>query len=245
MAQKFVILLSICLVLFSCKKNTTASCNLTSFPSTVGNSWTYKQTIQIDYDNLRDTVLYDTIHLEVIKDTIFNGRSMQKIECYSNKNPYKSYSICVNENSSFTQYMSEPGLISEVLRIKQQPISDNEPFFNDNKILIPNYDIFTILKFNEANWIYVDNSMVKIEKGIEGEEDITTPLGSFKCCKFKLNYLRKFFPYSVDIVEYFSDKGLMKKIKNSFNVDFTDNSGNPLDTGDSYNTIELIDYTIN
>lgn len=245
MKQKFIILLSVCAMLFSCKKNTTTGCNLTSFPSAVGNSWTYKQTTQMDYDNLRDTVFYDTIHVEVVKDTIYNGKTMQKIECFSNKNPYKSYSICINENSSFTQYMSEPGFVSEVFRIKHPSFSYVELLFNDNKILIPNYDIFTILKFNANSWTYVDNASVKIEKENVGEENITTPLGSFQCCKYKLNYLRKFFPQSIEIIEYFSDKGLIKKTKNSFNVDFTDNAGNPLDTGDSYNTIELIDYTIN
>ena len=57
--------------------------------------------------------------------------------------------------------------------------------------------------------------------------------------------MRKFFPQSIQITEYFSNKGLIKKIIDITNTEFTDNAGNFIDTGDSYNTIELIDYTIN
>jgi hypothetical protein len=244
MKQKFVFLLFVCAMLFSCKKNTTTGCNLTSFPAAVGNSWTYIQTTQLDYDNIRDTVLYDTIHLEVIKDTIYKGKTMQKIVCYSNKNPYKSYSVCINENSSFMQYMSEPGFISEIFRTMQHSTPKNN-LFDDTKISTPDSSLNTILNFNGDKWVYIENDLVKIEKESIGEESISVPKGEFQCCKYKFNYLRKFFPQSIDIIEYFSDKGLIKKITNSFNVDFTDNAGNPTDTGDSYITIELIDYTIN
>ncbi len=247
MKQKYIFLFFIVALLFACKKNNSVinNCNLTSFPSKTGNSWVYMQTTNIDYDNLRDTVLYDTIYLNTIKDTTFNGKTMQKFECYSSKNPYRSYAVCINEASSFTQYLSEPGFISEVFRTKNQSLNYYQPFNDGAKTTTVSYDTVTILNFSADTWKYVENSMVKIEKENTGSENIMTPKGNFNCCKYKLNYSRKFFPNGIEITEYFSDKGLIKKTRNILNADFTDAAGNVIDSGSSYNTIELIDYTIN
>ncbi len=243
MSKKFAVLSFVSLLLFSCKKSTTANCNLTSFPSKAGNSWTYVQTILSDYNTIRDTTTYDTIHLSVVKDTIYDGKTMQKIECYSNKNPYRSFALCINENSSFVQYISEPGFISQLLRVRK-PASYEDGILELGKIAEPDSTISVILSFNTDNWIYRENDLVKIEKKNLGEATITTPKGTFQCCKYQLNYLRKFFPQSIETTEFFSQKGLVRKINNSFNVDFTDGSGNLIDTGNRYESIELTDYTL-
>ncbi|MBK9330325.1 MAG: hypothetical protein IPM95_13730 [Sphingobacteriales bacterium] len=126
----------------------------------------------------------------------------------------------------------------------EKPASYEDGILELGKIAEPDSTISVILSFNTDNWIYRENDLVKIEKKNLGEATITTPKGTFQCCKYQLNYLRKFFPQSIETTEFFSQKGLVRKINNSFNVDFTDGSGNLIDTGNRYESIELTDYTL-
>lgn len=241
--NSFFLLVLISALLFSCKKERSpnASCTLNQFPLKVGNYWNYKFALHIHLYSDSDIYVYDTVHVIVLKDTMYLGRTLKKIIFYSNTSSFIGYSLSVNDADAFRTYLSEPSSnILFKMNHNNTPLSSPSIF----SPMILDSVVSEILSYTSDSWTYRDGDVFKIDKEYQNSEQVITPKGNFNCCVFKWNYVRSNLGVMPLIKEYFSNEGLVKKTEQMINADFTDMDGNYIGTGDRMASYELIDYSL-
>lgn len=255
----------------SCMEKTDISLNqLSDYPVSVGNYWIYNRTIIIKYyDSINstqitdiDTIIYSS-KVFIEKDTLMNDTiTVQKLVTQELESDNKSTQYIYSSNKGLQCYAYTGGLMCSpknaniyihpfsLLPINKTYNSNNSNNFNNIIYETPPTLIIKYPLNSESKWTYREPSgcfNMQIDREVIGIKLIQTQAGKFECFEVKWDYLDNEIFNGFSIVDYISNKGLVKRVITNNKVTITTYTGEPISgkTVQITQTIELKEVGIN
>ncbi len=239
--------------MISCdKKENEITPKVDSYPMTVGTEWIYdRQVIMkkyesdtsdkiIDIDTViftikvwidKDTVLNDTMNVKAFKsrENDYNWTSNQYkfIDSVGLKNYAYSNSGGANVFAKKSGYLKSSFDLNFYMSLDNGVLTSDEIIFED----LPTLDIKLPLD-NNSSWTYRQPSetrSLQIYKEVIGAETLTLFGQNFACYKVSWNYLYDPVFNGIEITDWISEKGLVKRLTIHDRVTLTTQEGEPID----------------
>jgi hypothetical protein len=251
--KQILILITLVSIYISCdKKENDIVPNVDTYPMTVGTVWTYdRQVIIKKYESETSNNIVDidtinfTVKVWIEKDTILNDTMSVKVfKSRENDNNWTSNQFKYLDIEGLRNYgYSNPGganvfakkssLIKYGLSADLYKTVDNGILTSDDIIFEdkPTLDIKLPLGDN-SSWTYrkpSDTRILQINKCVIGNETLKLLGGSFACYKVAWEYLNVPVFDGVEITDWISNKGLIKRETIHDRVTLTTQDGEPID----------------
>lgn len=251
------------LIIISCdNKEVNLTPNVDNYPMTVGTEWTYdRQVIIKKYESETSENIIDvdtvnfTVKVWIDKDTIFND-TMNVTVFKSRENDYNwtsnQYKYLDNEGLKNYAYSNAGANVfakkSNHLKtsfdfnlnmaIVDSGLTSDEIIFEDK----PTLDIKLPLGDN-SSWTYrypFETRTLQIDKEVIGTETLNLIGQDFACYKISWNYLNDSSFDGIEITDWISDKGLIKRLTFHDRITLVSQDGEPLIDGNVQMTETLI-----
>lgn len=231
-----ILFLFFLLAIVSCEsKKIEINPKVDSYPMAVGTEWTYDREIIIkkyesessdkiidtDIYNFtvkvwidKDTLLKDTMNVMIFKTQENNNWTLKEFKFIDNEG-LKTYAYTISGNtdilpkkkvtskSSYILYFN--WLLNNEINIYDEIIFEEQPVLD---IKLPLY--------NNSSWTYRHpsgtNTFFYIDKEVIGTERLNLIGENFDCFKVYWNYLNNTVSNEINITDWISDKGLIKRI---------------------------------
>jgi hypothetical protein len=257
MTQKYLIGLTLIIVvaLLSCGKDkekpSTTQPTAFEYPLNEGNTWNYHRTVIIEYFNVldsntitgRDTIESDYLIqneiIEVLNDSITAYRlkstnltsgvisleycknNSQGLYCYAYELNDGAEPFAKNINDQILLYNFDNPIITNLLGNKES-MTDTLIFENPPAKII----LYPII-YNQK-WTLRTNNVMTVYKEIIGNENITINQVNHNCYKIKYSYSSSIGD-NIDLVDYISVVGLVRRSVFVSNIIMTDVNGDTTD----------------
>lgn len=227
------ILLLLAIVSCDSKKNE-INPEVDSYPMTIGTEWTYDRQIIIKKyesdtsDNIIDTEIYNfTVNVWIDKDTLLKDTmNVIILEAQDDDNDWTQKSYRFIDNEGLKTYAYSPR--GAIVFAKKKGTLKSSFLLNNNFLLVneisphdeiiyeeqPTLDIKLPLK-NNSSWIYRHSNrqeIPNIEKEVIGTERLNLAGEIFDCFKVYWYNLNLTETDGIEITDWISDKGLIKRI---------------------------------
>lgn len=257
--MKKVFLLFGLIALISCdKKLTDLNSLVTSYPMTIGTEWTYDRNVIVKKykpDTSETIISIDTFHFVVTvwidKDTILGTMHVKAFKCQEeNSNSISTqFNFIDNEGLKNYAYLNPGGPF--VFAKKSGHIKSAMPlnFVWDHSILAgggiiyesnPTLDIKLPLENNQL-WTFrkpTDARPLQIDKQVIGMETVNLINQNFTCYKIDWIYKYDLSFSGIKIMDWISDKGLIKRLTIGNGQLLVNDQGEP--TNDRFQAIEIL-----
>ena len=266
--KQILIAITLIVIFISCDENEENILpNVNTYPMTAGTEWSYdRQVIMKKYESEtfdkitdidtmdftvkvwidKDTVLNDTLHVKVFKsrenDYSWTSNQYKYLDneglrnyAYSNSggaNVFAKKNSSLKSAINFNYYMS----------LKSGILASDEIIFEDK----PTLDIKLPLDLT-SSWTYrlpSETRLLQIDKEVMGAESVTLFGQTFSCFKVSWNYLNDPVYDGINITDWISEKGLIKRLTVYDRVTFTNEYGEPLFYGQTIEILTLKDLKI-
>jgi hypothetical protein len=260
--RQTLILITLISILISCeKKENDILPNVDSYPMTVGTEWSYDRQVIIkkyESETSNNIVGVDTVNFTVKvwieKDTILNDTMNVKIfKSQENDNNWTSNQFKYLDNEGLRNYAYSNSGGANVFAKKSSSIKYglhtdfyktgvNEILTSDDIIFEdkPTLDIKLPLGDN-SSWTYrkpSETRKLQIDKSVVGNETLILNGKSYACYKVTWTYLNDPVFDGIEITDWISDKGLIKRETIHDRVTLTTQDGEPI--GGNVQTREIL-----
>lgn len=260
--RKILILITLISILTSCdKKENDILPNVDSYPMTVGTEWTYDRQVIIkkyESETSNDIIDIDTVNFTVKvwieKDTVLNDTMSVKIfKSQENDNNWTSNQFKYLDNEGLRNYAYSNSGGANVFAKKSSSLQFGlySDFYktNDNGILTSDDIIFEdkstldikLPLGDNSSWTYRQPSetrILQIDKSVVGNETLILIGKSFACYKVIWTYLNDPVFDGIEITDWISEEGLVKRETIHDRVTLTTQDGEPI--GGNVQTTEII-----
>lgn len=267
--RQILIIIPLIAIFISCNdKKDNITPTVDTYPMTVGTEWTYDRQVIfkkfesetsdkiIDIDTInftvkvwieKDTVLNDTMSVKVFKSRINDNNWISNQYKYLDNEGLKNYAYSNFRGANV--FAQKSSLLKYGLTIDFNKTLDNGILTSDDIIFedTPTLDIKLPLGDN-STWTYrkpSDARKLQIDKSVNGSETLTLLGQIFPCFKVSWNYLNDTIFDGINITDWISEKGLIKRLIIIDKTIYTNEHGEPLFYGQLIETLVLKDLKIN
>ena len=247
--MKKFFLLFVLIALISCdKKAIDLNPLVASYPMNIGTEWTYERQMIINkYESIKSDIIIktDTLHFAenvwIDKDTILNGTM--------NVTVFKSREVGYNITSTAYKFIDSEGLKTFAYSNAGGPtvFAKNYGYLKSASILNsmiehsnlaggeitfepkPTLDIKLPL-VNNLTWTYrypTDNKPWQMDKKVVGTENLNLIDQDFTCYKVEYVFKNDSAYYGLNITDWISDQGLIKRISMADRAQLLNENGDP------------------
>lgn len=262
--KKIIMILVLLLTIISCKKDEdNISLIINSYPMNIGTEWTYdRQLIIKKYDStiFHKTEEIDTINfitkISIVKDTILNDTmNVVVFKSQEENNNWTSNHYYYIDNEGLRNYAySNAGAIvfpkkneyqqftNLYLLVDKKSQTNGEIFFE----IPPTLNIKFPLETN-TSWTYrqpSESNKLQIDNEVIGSENLILFDQNFACLKVNYIYMNEPSYDGIDMTEWISDEGLIKRLTTIDSATVTNETGEPLYIAQISESLTLKDLKI-
>ncbi|MDY0076705.1 MAG: hypothetical protein RBR87_05450 [Bacteroidales bacterium] len=244
--KKFTLFLVLTLAIVSCDKkdDDKLTSGINSYPMNIGTEWVYNRQVIIEkYDSAisnkiaeidtinfitkvsidKDTILNDSMNVVLFKSQEDNSSWTSIHYYYMDKEGLRIYAysnagaVVFPKKSGCSQFINLYTLVDKRFRTNNEMYFEVPPTLNI-ELPLENNSVWTYRKPSES-------SKLQIDKEVVGSESLMLNERSFKCLKVK--YIYRYEPVfdGIDITDWISEEGLIKRLTTIDSVAVTDEPG--------------------
>ncbi len=263
--RKYLLILILMFAIISCKKNDDIlTIIISSYPMNIGTEWTYdRQIIVKKYDStyfakteeidtitfktkisiVEDTILNDTMNVSVFKSQEDNSDWTSNHYYYIDNDGLRNYAymnagaIVFPKKSPYQQFSNLE------IHVDNKSLTNGELFFETP----PTLNIKFPLEIN-TSWTYrepSESNNLQIDKEVVGSENLILFEQEFECLKVKYFYMNNPSFDGVNMTEWISNEGLIKRLTTIDSATVTNEIGEPLYTAQITELLTLKELNIN
>lgn len=263
--RKYLMILILIFVIISCKKNDNKlTLIINSYPMNIGTEWTYdRQIIVKKYDSssfykaekidtinfitkisiVKDTILNDTMNVTVFKSREENNNWTSNHYYYIDNNGLRNYAYMNAGAIVFPKKSAHPNFSNLEMIVDKIKLTNGELFIETP----PTLNIIFPLE-NNTSWTYREPSesdILQIDKKVVGSENLVLFEQTFECLKVEYTYLNNPNYDKINMTEWISNEGLIKRLTTIDSTTVTNEIGEPLYTAQINESLILKELNIN
>lgn len=225
--------------------------SVVGYPMRAGMKWTYdRQVIIKKFTSTSSSVIrdVDTLNSEVSvwveKDTVLNKKTLKVFKSKEEGMAYASAWFVLVEKKGLSIYASQnPGLNAFTHQGLTLKLATTRPSFSDT-ILVESSPALELKLplLPDSSWIYrypKSTDSLQIEKVVAGTETLSVIGMKINCYKLEWMYTHHSLYKGFQTTEWYSEKGLMKRIANYDRITFINEKDEPMYDGQYSETLTL------
>ena len=262
--KNIIMIFILFLAMISCKKDDDKlTLTVSNYPMNIGTEWTYdRQVIVKKYDStifykteeidtinfvtkvsiVKDTILNDTMNVTLFKSQEDNNNWMSDHYYYMDNEGLRNYAysnagaIVFPKKSECQQFSNLEMLVDKKLR------TNGELFFE----IPPTLNIKFPLEIN-TSWTYrepSESNILQIDNEVVGSENLILFDQNFECLKVNYIYMNDPSYDGIDMTDWISEEGLIKRLTTIDSVTVTNETGELLYTAQITESLTLKELNI-